>query len=139
MAEVRFTGPHAWSEHARHCLRGTFTCELGERRVINGVNDGSRQLWHVYQDEIWIGVIVTETLRHADRRELFIWCYQGRDSVTVVRAIGFLAGSQGVAEVGFFTPHHRAALRVFKRFSPHVSNEGAPGEKRFTFDVRSLA
>jgi hypothetical protein len=132
-AEITFTGPHAWSDSIKADLSRAFSCAIGAANVEAGVKDKSRQVWFVFDKGTKIGTLVTETVDQDTYRELFIWCYQGRDIRRVLPALAYRAYHARVEAVGFFTPHWRAVLFGFKQFRPLVENFGPPGEKRFTF------
>lgn len=100
----------------------------------NGIESGELQLWRVSINLSEVGYLVTERYP----REIFVWAYQGKDSLTMLRALGAYGVKCKIPFVGFFTTH-KGFTRLFGKFRPQVNSTELPGEMQFRLNSEVLA
>jgi len=118
-----------WSIAAEHGLQDTTT---NVDRLRKRIESGDAELWRIRSVEC-DGWLVTQI--HPG--ELFVWCFQGRGFMPLVRSLARIALDNGLPRIGWFT-YHVAPKRLFRLARPIVERTSAPGEYRYTLNCEDV-
>lgn len=120
---------HVWNPSAESGLSDTTD---NMPRLRGRVLCGDAELWRI-ENSASCGWLVTELF--PDR--LWIWCFQGRGFLPVVRSLATIARSNQLSTLGWFT-RHSGPKRLFRHIRPIIERTGEPGEFRYTLNCEDL-
>lgn len=115
-----------WSPRVAVALKDT--ADDGHAYMQERIGKGDAEVW-----ETDGGFLITEVFPDL----LFIWCYQGRDFVPLLRRLARVALDNGLSTVGWFT-RHTAPLRLFRAVRGTIQPTDVPGEFRYILSAEDL-